>query len=664
MRTIKILLLIASICRFSFFGNAQEPVIVNSGDRILIGKNIEYFIDSSKKLGIDEVIQKKFTRGESQILNLGSIVEHVWIRFSVTSQTEKELYLEVIAPLLEKIELYEIAANSSIKLFEGGMGQPFGARPITSENWLFDLDVKDGQTHTYYIKGHTFFPFQIPLAVSSKNEYSEHNQKHNLFWGLYIGVILFAFIYNFFIYLSVRERKYLYYILYIIGSVTFYLGLQGYTFQFLWPDQPKLNYFLPVVICVTNIIITLFTMNFLSITKARKWLWYFGVGLITSFVLSAVLNVIGAYAPSVASAQMLSMVACIYFIFAGVSSYRKGIPSAKYFLIAWTLYLVFTFIYILTINNVISTNFFTSHCIFIGHMTEVGLLSFALANRINWLKSENEKKQKEIIYQLKQNEEIQLEANRVLEQKVIERTAEVVEQKNEAVKQRNRSDELLLNILPEETAEELKTTGTAKARYIEQATVLFTDMKDFTKVSEKLSPEELVAEINEYFTAFDRIVEKYGVEKIKTIGDSYMAAGGLPTVNKTHARDVVQCAIQMLEFIKEQQERKKQEGKVTFDIRIGIHTGPVVAGIVGLKKFAYDIWGDTVNIASRMESSGEVGKVNISRATFEIVKDEFICIYRGKLEAKNKGMIDMYFVDPDGKLIISEGESSTISLTD
>jgi class 3 adenylate cyclase len=294
-------------------------------------------------------------------------------------------------------------------------------------------------------------------------------------------------------------------------------------------------------------------------------------------------------------------------------------------------------------------------------MTEVGLLSFALANRINWLKSENVKKQKEIIYQLKQNEEIQLEANRVLEQKVVERTAEVVEQKNEAVKQKKRSDELLLNILPEETAEELKVTGSAKAKHINQATVLFTDMKDFTQLSEKLTPEELVAEINDCFSEFDRILEKFGVEKIKTIGDSYMAAGGLPTPNTTHAKDVVNCALNILQFMQQLNDRKKAEGKISFDIRIGIHTGPVVAGIVGLKKFAYDIWGDTVNIASRMESSGEVGKINISKTTFDLVKDEFTCVYRGKVEAKNKGMIDMYFVEPGVKLEGVDGQQTRIS---
>jgi adenylate cyclase len=218
-------------------------------------------------------------------------------------------------------------------------------------------------------------------------------------------------------------------------------------------------------------------------------------------------------------------------------------------------------------------------------------------------------------------------------------------QRNRIHKAKKRSDELLLNILPEETAEELKETGTAKTKSFESVTVLFTDFKNFTIASEKLTPEELVAEINHCYSAFDRIVEKYGIEKIKTIGDSYMCAGGLPVSNKTHPFDVVSAGIEMVKFIEDNKQERIAKDQPYFELRCGIHSGPVVAGIVGIKKFAYDIWGDTVNTASRMESSGGIGKVNISGATYEIVKDKFTCVHRGKIEAKNKGFIDMYFVE-------------------
>ncbi len=218
-------------------------------------------------------------------------------------------------------------------------------------------------------------------------------------------------------------------------------------------------------------------------------------------------------------------------------------------------------------------------------------------------------------------------------------------QRNRISKEKKRSDELLLNILPEETAEELKSTGTAKAKSFDLVSVLFTDFKNFTQASEKLSPEELVAEINYCYSEFDKIITKHGIEKIKTIGDAYMCAGGLPVTNKTHPIVIIKAGLEMTAFIEKNKQERLSKDQPFFELRLGIHTGPVVAGIVGIKKFAYDIWGDTVNTASRMESSGEIGKVNISGETYELVKNKFLCSHRGKVKAKNKGEIDMYFVE-------------------
>jgi len=215
-------------------------------------------------------------------------------------------------------------------------------------------------------------------------------------------------------------------------------------------------------------------------------------------------------------------------------------------------------------------------------------------------------------------------------------------------RERRKSEKLLLNILPAETARELKANGKAKAKHYESVTVMFTDFKGFTNIAEKLSAEELVSELDFLFKKFDEIISKYPIEKIKTIGDAYMCAGGLPTANSTNAMDVVKAAIEIQKWMS---ELKTNDSRLnTWELRIGIHTGPVTAGVVGDKKFAYDIWGDTVNTASRMESSGEAGKINISGSTYEFISPVleergWEVRHRGKILAKNKGEINMYFVE-------------------
>ncbi len=234
----------------------------------------------------------------------------------------------------------------------------------------------------------------------------------------------------------------------------------------------------------------------------------------------------------------------------------------------------------------------------------------------------------------------------------INRTKAVIE------KEKERSDSLLLNILPAEIAEELKENGKAEARDFELVSILFTDFKEFTEASEKLTAKELVEEINVCFEAFDAICDKYQIEKIKTIGDAYMAAGGLPVPTEDSVTNTVLAALEMQNFITQRQAEKKSNKELAFQMRVGVHSGPVVAGIVGVKKFQYDIWGDTVNTASRIENSCEAGKVNISQSTYELLQNtpntstgtgpKFTFESRGKIEAKGKGEMEMWFVSLKG----------------
>ena len=234
--------------------------------------------------------------------------------------------------------------------------------------------------------------------------------------------------------------------------------------------------------------------------------------------------------------------------------------------------------------------------------------------------------------------------NEHLEEKVKLRTLEVEKQKELIQVAKAQSDSLLRNILPDEIADELKRFGRSYARKHDQVSVLFADIKGFTQVAETLSPEKLVTALDEVFRAFDNIVDKYDMEKIKTIGDAYMCACGLPGEDSQNALKAVRAATDMQQFIRGFGLASKIQNLPVFEMRIGIHTGPVIAGVVGSRKFAYDIWGDTVNMASQMEQHGEPGMINISSTTYALVRDSFDCTSRGKIEVKSKGGVEMYFV--------------------
>jgi len=239
----------------------------------------------------------------------------------------------------------------------------------------------------------------------------------------------------------------------------------------------------------------------------------------------------------------------------------------------------------------------------------------------------------------------------LLETQVKHRTIEIIKQKEQVEKQRKllqeekeKTEKLLLNILPREMAEELKDKGKAKARQYRNATVMFADFKGFTKIAENHEPQELVAILDSYFIKFDEVVNKYNVEKIKTIGDAYMAAGGVPIRNKSNPIDTTLAALEMQRAVKELNQAREKINLTPWELRIGIHSGALIAGVVGIKRLAYDIWGDTVNVAARMESTGEINKVNISESTYEAIAEFFVTEYRGKIEVKYKGNITMYFV--------------------
>jgi class 3 adenylate cyclase len=260
-------------------------------------------------------------------------------------------------------------------------------------------------------------------------------------------------------------------------------------------------------------------------------------------------------------------------------------------------------------------------------------LSLMLEETVNELESKSKK-----------IEEANNELSKALEQ-LKAHASEVELQKKNVETEKARSEKLLQDILPVEIIHELKTYGKSFARRYEHVTVMFADIKDFSTIAENLLPDEVVTYLDEYFRGFDHIIEKHGMEKIKTIGDAHLCVSGLFNNEELSALSAVNAAMDMLEFANSFGASKKIQGMPVFDFRIGIHTGGVVGGVIGVKKFAFDIWGDTVNMATRMEQSGEAGKVNISASTYNEVKDKYACIERGKVSLKNGRKMEMFFVD-------------------
>jgi adenylate cyclase len=235
-----------------------------------------------------------------------------------------------------------------------------------------------------------------------------------------------------------------------------------------------------------------------------------------------------------------------------------------------------------------------------------------------------------------------------LRRQLIERDSmlrELAQARDRAEAEKARSDRLLLDILPAAVARELKAENRVEPRFYDSVSIVFTDFRDFTGLVERLEPASLVRQLDQHFSTFDEIVARFRLEKLKTIGDAFMAAGGLPEPNRTHALDACLAALHLLDHLAKYNRQRQKLRLPLWEMRVGIHTGPVIAGVVGRHKFTYDVWGNAVNVAERMEAAGVPGRVNVSEATWHHVRTRFACEPRGSIEVKGKGEMPMYFVD-------------------
>jgi len=527
-----------------------------------------------------------------------------------------------------------------------GTNYPFFDRPFIYGGFAVPLTFHNSDIQTYYLRIVSDRTKIVPLSFRRLSSLLNLKSNKDVIHGAFFGVLIGLFFYNLFLFIGLKDRSYLFYILSLLSTIFVFSATTGHGFQYLAPDHPKvLRAFFPGFSATLSITIALFAQSFLNIKAYNKWVYHLLTlfSVVSSICLVLLLFVDAPQIDPIMYNVLMLEIPCL--LGAGFISWKNGNKYARYYIFAWVGYTLGGFALLARDRGLLPINFLTSHGAEIGAVLEAILLSLALSSRYQQFRKEKEAATKRAL-------EIQQQANEKLESKVKERTHQLRETNDELVQinhelnttldlveeERAKSEELLLNILPQRLAQELKDTGKASPRFYEEATILFADFKGFTQISEVLSTEELVSELDTLFQAFDDIVTAHGLEKIKTIGDAYMCAGGLPVPNDTHALDAVKAGLAIQKFV------SNYQGKADWQLRVGIHTGPVAAGVVGKRKFAYDIWGDAVNLAARMEVHGVPTRVNISTATMEKVKGAINCEYRGQIEVKNKGMIEMYFV--------------------
>jgi len=638
----------------AFVSKAKEIEWNGKSKSLLVGDQISILEDKGEKLTFDEVRSEKysdkFNKSDKKVLDFGTSHSVYWIKFSVSNNTNENLLLEVAQSLLPTADLFYKDSSGLLHIYKAGYKINLNKKVIKHNLQLFPMGKSNTECYLRIKANGT----PIPITIWNTSVYETKITNQKIIYGIYMGIMLFVIFNNLFLFISIGRFANLHYAFLVFLYATFSSLIDGYI-TYIFPNIDLMFWYVlnPILNQPNGL---LYCLVFLEARKYAPFINKLAIGValyLISYIfwyrllpLSTVLNI----------SHIHALVGILLMATIGIRTGLKGNKLGYYFALAY-----FIFFAIATVEIIYLQTGSPSHFLDISHVSvaifiEVFLLAYLLSKRFEWEKNALEEAKADAQYQLiaktQENERIVLEQNSILEQKVNERTLQLKETNDElnvtlvkVEKEMQKSESLLHNILPEEIAKELKEHGKSDAKLFNEVSIMFTDFVNFTNISETLTPEELVFELDYCFKKFDEIITQNQLEKIKTIGDAYLAVCGLPMPHQNHAHQVIKSAIEIRNFMKEYELKRQKDGYPFFEIRVGIHSGPVVAGIVGVKKFAYDIWGDTVNTASRMESSSEPGKINISGATFELVKNDIKCLHRGKIEAKNKGMIDMYFVE-------------------
>ncbi len=605
--------------------------------------NVSYLLeDPEGKLTLADVQDPKHAaRFEQRLPNIGFTASAYWLRFSVVSDATQALtwWFASQNRTLQEIALYSPNEQGIYQEQLASATRVFADRPLRTTYFTFPLTLLPQKTTDIYLRVRSTGSTGVIIAPGlwQAAEYKKFERTEKSQWMLYLGITLSLGVFNLLLCISLKDQTYLLYVAALLmgmWAVCSATGGFGSAFEYFWPNSPLFEqsaWTLSIVAAAYGPI--RFLTFFVGLQQKMPRLYRLINLCIILIALLSTISLMGTLLDLPNTAQFsqktyIASTAVFGVMYTGIAFGLcllawQGHRQAIFLCVAWLPVIFFATLW--SIHATLGRTFNISLVAFASAF-ELILMSLALADRFN-----QEKKAKALAQTIKAD--VLRKSEQELETKVTQRTQELQQEQN-----RNRK--LLHNIMPIDIAIELSETGSAQPALHESVTILFTDFKDFTQITSIMPPDQIVAELGDIFTAFDDITDACGVEKIKTIGDVYMAVAGLPKPCKDHAQRCVRAGLRMIEYL----QQRNEKSAVKWSIRVGIHSGPVVAGVVGKRKFAFDIWGDTVNVAARVESAGDIGQVNISAYTCDLIQREFECEYRGKFEAKGKGAIDMYFV--------------------
>lgn len=548
----------------------------------------------------------------------------------------------------EEILLYEKNGGSLfLKHKTGTLISAIYKDLFTGKDDLTEVKLKPGEIKCVYIKVTNKSDFAKNLFAHNLSNFKIYSNKYytksdylgRIFNAIFYGAASIMFLYNLIIAISLKSKDYALYVIFSFLIIWFNIFSDGYAYEsFLsnFPNNDRLIRIIILPILLSSYL--LFTKVYLKSNKFTPLLNKIFPVFWVLLALTYAPGIFGYWSVSRTSMIIVTLCAMVFVFIASVSSYKQGFKPALYFILANTLLIISSILFTLNLTQIFTSDFLVrliEYQFQFSTIIEIGIFSLGLANRIKVAEKENAIANQRAISALVDNEKLIREQNIMLEEKVKERTEKLLKSLKEVEVEKIKSEKLLLNILPAVVADELKEFGFATPQYFDQVTILFADFVNFSTYAANETPQILISKLNQMFHLFDEICERNGLEKIKTIGDCYMAVGGIPIENRSNAKDSIQAGLEMLDCL-------KSSG---WDLRVGIHTGPVISGVIGKHKFAYDIWGDAVNIASRLQSASEPNRVNISQITYDLVKNQFKCTHRGKITSKNKVELEMYFVD-------------------